>query len=147
MWCPDCGAEYRAGFHTCADCGTALVAELDRQPGAGSPDLEGVGLEPCLESASREEVANLAAALEGSDIPYVLQAGTALALLDGERLFGGKHAGSWEGRLWVHAASSHEAARLLAAVRARLKAAADPADLPEAQEGETAEEFERRHRG
>lgn len=24
--CPNCGAEYRAGFDTCADCGVALVA-------------------------------------------------------------------------------------------------------------------------
>jgi hypothetical protein len=28
-WCPQCGAEYRAGFHECADCGVALV---DEQP-------------------------------------------------------------------------------------------------------------------
>jgi hypothetical protein len=24
-WCPKCGAEYRPGFTTCADCGVALV--------------------------------------------------------------------------------------------------------------------------
>lgn len=24
-WCPKCGAEYRPGFTTCADCGAALV--------------------------------------------------------------------------------------------------------------------------
>jgi hypothetical protein len=32
-WCPNCGAEYRPGFTTCADCGVALV----EQPPAPEP--------------------------------------------------------------------------------------------------------------
>ncbi len=28
-WCPKCGNEYRAGISTCADCGVALVEELE----------------------------------------------------------------------------------------------------------------------
>jgi hypothetical protein len=35
-WCPRCGAEYRPGYTTCADCHVALV---DRQPDSGAPDL------------------------------------------------------------------------------------------------------------
>lgn len=28
MFCPQCKSEYRPGFHQCADCGIALMAEL-----------------------------------------------------------------------------------------------------------------------
>ena len=31
-WCPDCGAEYRAGVETCADCGVPLVDEPPPPP-------------------------------------------------------------------------------------------------------------------
>ena len=30
MWCPSCGAEYRAGFTRCADCDVDLVSEPPR---------------------------------------------------------------------------------------------------------------------
>jgi hypothetical protein len=35
-WCPRCGAEYRPGYTSCADCHVALV---DRQPDPEAPDL------------------------------------------------------------------------------------------------------------
>jgi hypothetical protein len=37
VYCPDCRAEYRAGFVRCADCGVELVEEL---PPLGPEDLE-----------------------------------------------------------------------------------------------------------
>ena len=79
-------------------------------------------------------------------MPYVLQAGTALSLLDGERLFAGRSAGAWEGRVWVHAPRLAEASRLLATVRSRHRdaAATTERELPEPREDETLEEFERR---
>jgi hypothetical protein len=32
MFCPRCGAEYREGFFTCADCDIALVDEFPPEP-------------------------------------------------------------------------------------------------------------------
>lgn len=32
MFCPQCKTEYREGFHECADCRVALVAELPPEP-------------------------------------------------------------------------------------------------------------------
>ena len=31
MFCPECKAEYREGFYTCADCGKELVYELPQE--------------------------------------------------------------------------------------------------------------------
>ncbi len=49
MWCPSCGAEYRVGATSCADCRVALVAErpehlddpdeLDDEDGSGLIEL------------------------------------------------------------------------------------------------------------
>ncbi len=30
-YCPECGAEYRKGFHECADCGVDLVEDEDEE--------------------------------------------------------------------------------------------------------------------
>jgi hypothetical protein len=38
MYCPSCGAEYRAGFTTCSDCQVELVSE---PAGAGVPGVRG----------------------------------------------------------------------------------------------------------
>lgn len=35
-WCPECGAEYRPGYASCADCHVALI---DRQPDSGAAGL------------------------------------------------------------------------------------------------------------
>lgn len=47
--CPNCGAEYRAGFDTCADCGLALMpgpAPVDENDAAeGSPAATGTWAE------------------------------------------------------------------------------------------------------
>jgi hypothetical protein len=43
--CPNCGAEYRSGFDTCADCGVPL------EPGPAPQDPEGASTEPEPEAA------------------------------------------------------------------------------------------------
>jgi hypothetical protein len=35
MFCPECKAEYRAGFTRCSDCGLDLVEQLDTRSGVG----------------------------------------------------------------------------------------------------------------
>lgn len=40
MWCPSCGAEYRAGSSRCVDCRVALVAEEPTHL-TGSDDVDG----------------------------------------------------------------------------------------------------------
>jgi len=37
-YCPDCGEEYRAGFHTCADCGVALISGVQKLEEARQQD-------------------------------------------------------------------------------------------------------------
>ena len=77
-YCPNCGAEYRAGFDRCHDCDVELVDEL---PVAALPEetsVEGWDLDsdpPRLVevfAASRVEAELVRAALEGHGIPAVL---------------------------------------------------------------------------
>lgn len=106
MFCPRCGGEYRSGFTTCADCGVALVPELAADWQEESEAEEPAGpLAPLDVTNSPDRLAELTALLEAAEVPYVIQAGTALALLDdAETLL--PHAGNaWEARLWV--ASDH----------------------------------------
>jgi hypothetical protein len=118
MFCPDCGGEYRSGFTTCADCGVALVAE---------PPMEGehgdTGPLAALEvTGDPELLAELTGRLERAEVPYVVQAGTALALLedDGDLIAGQPEA--WEARLWVATEKLDRAT----AIRAKLLAELDP---------------------
>jgi hypothetical protein len=111
MYCPTCRTEYREGFSTCADCGAALVTTL---PSPGT-EIE-PGLEPMLRTSNSDEMSLLIEALEAAEIPYVLQAGTALALLDGERLFASRP-GAWEARIWVASDRLDEAKEVVGNVR------------------------------
>jgi hypothetical protein len=81
-WCPDCGSEYREGVTVCADCGTALVAELPAPEPKPSERLVG----PFLPDDDLVEVARFAAfeaevaaaQLRGAGIPAaVFGVGTA----------------------------------------------------------------------
>jgi hypothetical protein len=106
MYCPTCRTEYREGFSTCADCGDELVATLEPETA-----LE-AALEPLLRTHSGDAMSAVVDALEAAEIPYVLQAGTALALLDGERLSGARPS-DWEARVWVPADRLDDAKDLL----------------------------------
>lgn len=79
MFCPSCQAEYREGFTECSDCGAALVAQLD----ASGPEEIVEGLTALVETTSSTELGEIVDRLEKAGVPYVIEAGTALALLDG----------------------------------------------------------------
>ncbi len=91
MYCPKCRGEYRAGIARCPDCGVELTEELfDISP-----------LEPLEEVADPGRLEQLLAVLESGGIPYVVQAGTALSLLDGPADAAAVLPQPWQARVWV----------------------------------------------
>lgn len=82
MFCPSCRAEFREGFTECGDCGVALVDEL-RPEGDDTHKEIADGLTAVYVTESSEELARIVDRLEKAEVPYVIEAGTALALLDG----------------------------------------------------------------
>lgn len=111
MFCPECEAEYREGFTECSDCGVALVATLRREEIAE-------GLTPIMETVNFAELAEVVDRMEKADVPYVVEAGTALALLDG-RDDGGDH--TWQARLSVATELLERAERIVKQVRLGLR--------------------------
>lgn len=111
MYCPECETEYREGIRNCSDCDVALVDELTAEK---DQDL---GLVPLTISTSSEFVAELIEALEEAEVPYVIQAGTALPLFDGEPEL---HSLRWQARIIVSRDSSEDAESIMEKVRDRI---------------------------
>ena len=88
----------------CSDCSVPLVRHLDSE----SADT----LAPLTREKSFELVAEILDRLEKEDVPYVVQAGTALHLLDGGWEDGTKPR-DWEARIWVPRSVHHSAARFV----------------------------------
>ena len=107
MICPECEVEYREGFTRCADCDVALVHDLDAPAG-----LMGLTVETWPDL-----VATLLQWLEQEEIPYVIEAGTALPLLDGEEESLDQPR-PWKARVWVATARFDQAREMLAMTRA-----------------------------
>ena len=119
MICPQCESEYREDIATCVDCDVRLVDELGGDP---PPQLA-----PLAETRSTNLLAEVIDRLEKANVPYVVQAGTALALLDRT----GEAAGTpepWEARIWVAGPLLERANRVLAQAQVAVRLPDD--DVP-----------------
>lgn len=144
MICPNCHAEYRDGFTTCADCEIPLVADLAAAAaaaenggaeeagefsggfggGLGSGTGDPGDLVPLAEIGSPEMLGTLLEQLEEGQIPYVVQAGTALALAYGRDLESPGFPDPWLARVMVVGSFRREARALVDALVAEAKAQA-----------------------
>ena len=144
MICPNCHAEYRDGFTTCADCEIPLVEDLAAAEAAAKAGAEDEGLEapgfaggfggglgagsgdpgelvPLAELGSPEMLGTLLEQLEEGQIPYVVQAGTALALAYGRDLESAGVPDPWLARVMVVGSFRKEARALVDAIVAEAK--------------------------
>lgn len=108
MICPECETEYREGFTHCSDCDVALVESLEEP-----------ALVPLTIESSAELVGTLIEMLESEQIAYVIQAGTALPVLDGDE--DAEDAPfPWRARIWVTPQKADEARAILDEIRAQI---------------------------
>ena len=138
MICPRCHAEFREGFTTCSDCEVDLVEDLDSvaAPGADGGEGEwaggafgGIGagsgdpgdLVPLVELGSPEMLGTLLEQLEETQVPYVVQAGTALALTQGRDLEAAGSPDPWQARVMVVASFRPQARAMVDEIVAEAK--------------------------
>ena len=93
MICPSCGDEFREGIAACPDCGVALVDEFPPETPPRLAILETTG--------DPDRLAVLLEKLEAALVPYVVEAGTALSLLDDESTPDLSAPEPWQAKIWV----------------------------------------------
>ncbi|GMU66608.1 MAG: hypothetical protein AMXMBFR36_28820 [Acidobacteriota bacterium] len=106
MICQFCEIEYPEGTERCEECGSDLVNEL---PPASSE----IVLEPLVEVTRRRELPLLVERLEAAGIPYLIQSGTALRMLESQTLVNAVRGSEWEARVLVVSSRDEEAREIV----------------------------------
>jgi hypothetical protein len=70
MFCPECQAEYRAGFKTCSDCHVALVETLPDPSADGDAALLDANLQEIWTGRNQDACVTLCSELREAKIPY-----------------------------------------------------------------------------
>jgi hypothetical protein len=104
MICPECEIEYRDGITRCSDCDIALVNEL-------APVAYDEALAPLTDQVDAFTLGELTDRLEKAGVPYIVEAGTALALLDHPEIQM-THPNDWQARVWIASAFADRAQRI-----------------------------------
>jgi hypothetical protein len=104
MICPECEVEYREGITRCSDCDVALVDEL-------APNAFEEALTPLGTGIDAFTLGELTDRLEKAGVPYVVEAGTALRLLDQPEA-PMTEPDDWQARVWVASAFADRAKRV-----------------------------------
>jgi len=111
MYCPQCQSEYREGIVRCSDCDITLVPEY-----FGETEHQQAGnLLPLIEETSPDLVAELIDRLEKARVPYVIEAGTALAMFANEDVVLDEPQ-RWEARVWIAESFRDRASQILSEV-------------------------------
>jgi hypothetical protein len=105
MICPECESEYREGVTRCADCDVDLVDELH------DDEAHAEALAPLAMEIGPDALAELTDRLEKAGVPYIVEAGTALRLIDHpeQRI---DTPDDWQARVWVASAFAERAQRI-----------------------------------
>jgi hypothetical protein len=106
MFCPNCRDEFRDGISFCPDCDVALVPEL--------PDETPARLSIIVTTQDPDRLAVLVEQLESARVPYVVEAGTALSLLEDDSAAELSTPEDWKARLWVPGDFAARAAEMVA---------------------------------
>ncbi|MGH8978490.1 MAG: hypothetical protein ACRDV7_10480 [Acidimicrobiia bacterium] len=75
VWCPSCGAEYRAGSSQCADCRVALVTYKPRTFGGANADAPEAGDDTLVELGEwpKLQAQILRRRLESAGVPVMIE--------------------------------------------------------------------------
>jgi hypothetical protein len=128
MFCPTCRDEFQADIRSCPDCHVDLVPELPR-------------LVLIERTRDPDRLARLIEALEKADVPYVIEAGTALSILDGDEE-PPTSPELWRARLWVSGSAQQRAADVITAANDEAESVADGATEDVVDAAEVLEETE-----
>lgn len=131
MFCPQCRDEFRDGIRRCPDCEVDLVREI---PEEAPPRLSILEM-----TRDADRLAILLERLENSQVPYVVEAGTALSLIENDEAPELSFPDEWKARLFVPGNFAARAAEAIAEIPAAAPTAAngeEPAPPVEPEEAE-----------
>jgi hypothetical protein len=93
VFCPKCRDEFRDGISRCPDCDVHLVREL--------PQEQAARLKLVDMTRDSDRLAVLLEQLENAQVPYVVEAGTALSLIENDEAPEIPFPDEWKARLFV----------------------------------------------